>query len=120
MTPGTGTPDTEYFLSDALGSVRKLTDSADSVTYSASYSPYGEVSQAGGMYSSTSCGEVPVGNFSAQEKKSARSLMVCFLALECGYWQVSQSWNGVSLVCIVPSEDSFSGGYHQERSRQDG
>jgi hypothetical protein len=38
---------------------------------------------------------------------------VCFLALECGYWQVSQSLNGVSSVCMVPPEDVFSGGYHQ-------
>jgi hypothetical protein len=54
------------------------------------------------------------GGFSAHEQKSAKSLMVCFLALECGYWQVSQSLNGVSSICIVSPEDGFVGGYHQE------
>jgi hypothetical protein len=54
------------------------------------------------------------GGFSAQEKKSARSLIVCFLALECGYWQVSQSENWVNSVCMVTPDDGFSGGYHQE------
>jgi hypothetical protein len=43
--------------------------------------------------------------------------MVCFLALECGYWQVSQFENWVSSVCIMPPEDDFSGGYHQEGKR---
>ncbi|MBI5950997.1 MAG: hypothetical protein HY865_05025 [Chloroflexi bacterium] len=38
----------EYFLGDALGSVRQLTSQTGAVTYAASYSPYGEVSQAGG------------------------------------------------------------------------
>jgi len=65
------------------------------------------------MYESTSCGEMAEDGFSAHEKKSARSLMVCFLALECGYWQVSQFENGVSSVCMVPPEGDFSGGYHQ-------
>jgi hypothetical protein len=69
------------------------------------------------MYPSTSCGEISKGGFSAQEKKSARSLMVCFLALECGYWQVSQLANWVSSVCIMPPEDDFLGGYHQEGKR---
>jgi len=66
------------------------------------------------MYKSTSCGEISEGGFSAHEKKSARSLIVCFLALECGYWQVSQFENWVNSVCMVPPEDGFSGGYHRE------
>jgi hypothetical protein len=45
------------------------------------------------MYPSTSCGEIFEDGFSVQEKKSAKSLIVCFLALECGYWQVSQFEN---------------------------
>jgi len=36
----------EYFLGDALGSVRQLTSQTGAVTYAASYSPYGEVRQA--------------------------------------------------------------------------
>jgi hypothetical protein len=39
------------------------------------------------------------------------------LALECGYWQVSQLENWVSSVCIMPPEDDFSGGYHHEAGR---
>ena len=39
---------TEYFLGDALGSVRQLTDSAGAVTLIQSYAPYGEVTQSVG------------------------------------------------------------------------
>jgi len=93
QTPDAGSPDTKYFFGNALGAVRQLTSQTSAVTYAVSYSPYGEVSQAGRMYPATSCGEISVGGLSAHEKKSARSLMVCFLPLECGYWQVSQFEN---------------------------
>jgi len=33
----------EYFLGDALGSVRQLTDQAGAITYSKGYDPYGVV-----------------------------------------------------------------------------
>ena len=39
---------TEYFLGDALGSVRQLTDTAATVTLTQSYAPYGEVTQSVG------------------------------------------------------------------------
>jgi len=39
---------TEYFLGDALGSVRQLTDPASAVTLTQSYAPYGEVTQSVG------------------------------------------------------------------------
>ena len=39
---------TEYFLSDALGSVRQLVDANSAVTLTQSYSPYGEVTQSVG------------------------------------------------------------------------
>ena len=43
---------TEYFLGDALGSVRQLIDPAGAVTLTQSYAPYGEtVSSAGSGYS---------------------------------------------------------------------
>ena len=43
---------TEYFLGDALGSVRQLTDTAGAVTLTQSYTPYGEtVSSVGSGYS---------------------------------------------------------------------
>ena len=38
----------EYFLGDALGSVRQLTDQAGAITYAASYDPYGVVTQSSG------------------------------------------------------------------------
>ncbi len=46
---------TEYFLGDALGSVRQLADSAGAVTLTQSYAPYGEVTQSVGT-SQTSYG----------------------------------------------------------------
>ncbi len=39
---------TEYFLGDALGSVRQLADAAGAVTLTKSYAPYGDVSQSVG------------------------------------------------------------------------
>jgi RHS repeat-associated protein len=39
---------TEYFLGDALGSVRQLTDASGEITYSRAYDPYGVVSSTGG------------------------------------------------------------------------
>lgn len=38
----------EYFLGDALGSVRQMTDQAGAITFAASYDPYGVVTQTGG------------------------------------------------------------------------
>jgi RHS repeat-associated protein len=39
---------TEYFLGDALGSVRQMTDAAGTVTLAKSYQPYGEVASSAG------------------------------------------------------------------------
>ncbi len=39
----------EYFLPDALGSVRQMTDEVGSVTLSQSFSPYGELLARGGI-----------------------------------------------------------------------
>ena len=39
---------TEYFLGDALGSVRQLSNTAGEVTYAKSYDPYGVVTQTSG------------------------------------------------------------------------
>ena len=38
----------EYFLGDALGSVRQLTDATGAITYARNYDPYGVVAQTGG------------------------------------------------------------------------
>jgi RHS repeat-associated protein len=40
--------DTEYFLTDALGSVRQLTDSAGAITFAQAYDPYGAVNYTAG------------------------------------------------------------------------
>ncbi|MCL4270730.1 MAG: hypothetical protein KJZ72_14345 [Anaerolineales bacterium] len=37
------TSQTEYFLGDALGSVRQMTDQAGTITFGRSYDPYGVV-----------------------------------------------------------------------------
>jgi RHS repeat-associated protein len=39
----------EYFLGDALGSVRQMTDQTGTITYAASYDPYGVVTQSSGV-----------------------------------------------------------------------
>jgi RHS repeat-associated protein len=48
QTRDTGTPDTEYFLGDALGSVRQLTAGNGDVTLSRTYAPYGVITAANG------------------------------------------------------------------------
>jgi RHS repeat-associated protein len=40
---------TEYFLSDALGSVRQMTDQAGAITFAQSYDPYGTVTSTSGL-----------------------------------------------------------------------
>jgi RHS repeat-associated protein len=40
--------ETEYFLGDALGSVRQVTNTAGDITLAKSYNPYGEVTQSTG------------------------------------------------------------------------
>ena len=44
--------DMEFFLGDALGSVRQLTDASGAVTLTQSYDPYGNVIQSEGTGSS--------------------------------------------------------------------
>jgi hypothetical protein len=44
---------TEYFLGDALGSVRQMTDANGVVTYARAYDPYGVVTQTSGASQSS-------------------------------------------------------------------
>lgn len=44
---------TEYFLGDALGSVRQLTDSTGAVTFAQNYAPYGSVATTSGSGASS-------------------------------------------------------------------
>jgi hypothetical protein len=46
------TPHTEYFLGDALGSVRQMTDSIGAVTPAQNYDPYGVAIQRSGSAAS--------------------------------------------------------------------
>lgn len=48
-----GTEDTEYFLGDALGSVRQLTDATGAVTLAKDYGPFGDVVSSLGTTSTT-------------------------------------------------------------------
>lgn len=48
VTPGNLTPDTSYFLGDALGSVRQLADATGDITLARNYTPYGEVMTSAG------------------------------------------------------------------------
>jgi RHS repeat-associated protein len=50
-----GTQGTEYFLGDALGSVRQMTDETGEVTFAQAYDPYGVVAKTAG-YSQTAYG----------------------------------------------------------------
>ncbi len=43
-----GASHTEYFLGDALGSARQLTDVQGRITLAKAYNPYGEVTQSVG------------------------------------------------------------------------
>lgn len=47
-----GATDSEYYLSDALGSVRQLADENGDITLTKSYEPYGEILSTGGSGSS--------------------------------------------------------------------
>lgn len=44
---------TEYFLGDALGSVRQLTNQSSAITYARAYDPYGVMTQTSGSSQST-------------------------------------------------------------------
>jgi len=49
----TSTQTIAYFMTDALGSVRQLTDASGAVTYTRAYDPYGTVTTADGSSAST-------------------------------------------------------------------
>jgi len=50
---GAGCSTPTFFLTDALGSVRQLTDSTGAVTFAQGYAPYGTVATTSGSGAST-------------------------------------------------------------------
>jgi RHS repeat-associated protein len=47
--PVAGAPRVDYFLGDALGSIRQMTDASGAITLAKAYDPYGAVSAASGV-----------------------------------------------------------------------
>ena len=58
---------TEYFLGDALGSVRQLANNTGAITYAKSYDPYGVVASASGV-SQSAYGYTEIGRASCRER----------------------------------------------------
>ena len=80
---------TEYFIGDALGSVRQLTDATSAVTLTQSYAPYGEVTQSVGT-SQTSyayTGE-------SRDANGLTYLRARYYASEDGRFISRDTWNG--------------------------
>jgi RHS repeat-associated protein len=78
----------EYFLGDALGSVRQLTNSAGAVTYAASYSPYGEVAQSSGV------GQSAYGFTGEQQSGDMVYLRARYLNFNDGRFLSRDTWEG--------------------------
>ena len=64
--------DTDYFLGDALGSVRQLTDTSGAVTYASAYDPYGVTTQA---YGASQTGYGYTGEYASNEMVYLRARM---------------------------------------------
>lgn len=83
-------PTAEYFLGDALGSVRQLTDSYGIVTLAKSYDPYGAVSMTAGT-SQSSYG------YTSEFQDSYIKLIYLrsrYLSPETGRFQTRDTWQG--------------------------
>jgi RHS repeat-associated protein len=79
---------TEYFLGDALGSVRQLVNAGGVVTYSRAYDPYGVAASTGGS-SQTSYGYT--GEFTSNELVYLRARMY---APSMGRFLTRDTWEG--------------------------
>jgi RHS repeat-associated protein len=78
----------EYFLSDALGSVRQLTDSTGAVTYAAAYDPYGAVTQTSGA------GQTVYGFTGEQQSDDLVYLRARYLSVNDGRFLSRDTWEG--------------------------
>jgi RHS repeat-associated protein len=82
--------DTQYFLGDALGSVRQLTDASGAVTLAKAYEPYGMVSMTSGSGSSSY-------GFTGEQQDSYIKLIYLrsrYLSPETGRFLTKDSWQG--------------------------
>jgi RHS repeat-associated protein len=79
---------TEYFLSDALGSVRQLTSQSGQVTYAQNYDPYGVVTQVSGE------GRSMYGYTGEQQDGDMVYLRARYLNVANGRFQSRDTWGG--------------------------
>ncbi len=79
---------TEYFLGDALGSVRQLTNSNGAVTYASTYDPYGVTTQTYGA-SQTAYGYT--GEYTSNDMVYLRARMY---SPEIGHFLTRDTWGG--------------------------
>jgi RHS repeat-associated protein len=80
---------TEYFLTDALGSVRQLTDAGGAITLTKAYDPYGVVTQASGA------GQSAYGYTGEQQDASGMVfLRARYYSPNDGRFQSRDTWGG--------------------------
>jgi len=77
-----------YFLGDALGSVRQMTDQAGAITYAAAYDPYGVVTQSGGASQSA------YGYTGEQQSDDLVYLRARYVNVSDGRFQSRDTWGG--------------------------
>ena len=81
---------TQYFLGDALGSVRQMTDGSGAVTLARMYDPYGVVSATSGTGSSSY-------GYTGENQDSSSGLVYLrsrFYSSENGRFQTKDTWKG--------------------------
>ncbi len=83
-----GTSHTDYFLGDALGSVRQLTDAIGAVTLSKMYEPYGTVSMTSGA------GQTDYGYTDEYQSGNSVYLRSRFYMPSTGRFLTRDTWSG--------------------------
>jgi len=80
----------EYFLGDALGSVRQLTDAQGQITLAKAYNPYGEVTQSAGA------GQSSYGYTNEYQDSYIKLIYLRsrYLSPETGRFQTRDTWQG--------------------------
>jgi RHS repeat-associated protein len=77
-----------YFLGDALGSARQLTNSTGAVTYAAAYDPYGAVTQTSGA------GQTTYGFTGEQQSGDLVYLRARYVNVKTGRFLLRDKWEG--------------------------
>ena len=99
---------TEYFLNDALGSVRQLTNQSGAITYAKAYDPYGVVTSTSGT-SSTAYG------FTGEQTDASglTYLRARYYASDTGRFLTRVTWGGdifpvlLHQDCVVKNYSHF-------------